>query len=148
MEIKKHLWTITTFVVLVELENLWHSKTGVLAHGRLNEQMLCETREPYLITHEVPSSLRQELSKVGGGWEPGRSNREFVYYDIISKIKKGVPRRLNWLNVCILILAQFPEFKTWGVWLCSWLGSSLGILPLSPHPPLARTLSVSLKINK
>lgn len=51
-----------------------------------------------LITHEVPSSLRQGLVNLEVGESQGGVT-EFMYYDIISKIKNGVPRWLNRLNV-------------------------------------------------
>lgn len=51
----------SSFALIIELENVGHSDVGVLAHGYLNEQVLCETGTPYLITHGVPSSLGQGL---------------------------------------------------------------------------------------
>lgn len=56
----KNLWKIVAFVLIVELENLWHSNVVVLAHGHLNEQVLCKTGKTHFIT---PPSLRQGL-----GW--------------------------------------------------------------------------------
>ena len=71
MKIKKHLWKIIAFVLIVELENLWHSAVAVLAHGYLNEQALCETGKTHPISRDVPSSLRQELEWDQGGWGSG-----------------------------------------------------------------------------
>ena len=69
MKIKNHLWKIIAFVLIVELENLWHSTVAVLAHGYLNEQALCETGKTHPITRDVHHPWGRNWSeiKVGEG---------------------------------------------------------------------------------
>lgn len=117
MKIKKHLWKIIAFVLIAELENLWHSNVAVLAHGYLNEQVLCETGKTHPITHDVPSSLRQEL-EWDQRWVRVREVKG-IYYNIKSKWKKKKTNKPDFvipMQLCLkmsgpTIFIKMPCFK-------------------------------------
>lgn len=69
----KNLWKIVAFVLIVELENLWHSNVVVLAHGHLNEQVLCKTGKTHFMTNHHPWG--RDRGEAKGEWRSGKEWR-------------------------------------------------------------------------